>query len=78
MAGILVLTIIAGALTALCTVVWWMMGEHWARRDRRARGPHATEPDPGETRRPAPRVIHRFAAEQPEQRGEKSPPEGIG
>lgn len=57
MAGILVLTIIAGALTALFTVVWWMMGEDWARRDQRARGRHATEHEAPERKHAAPRVI---------------------
>lgn len=58
MAGILVLTIIAGILTALFTVVWWMMGEDWARRDRRARGRHWTEHERVRSDDPdAPRVI---------------------
>jgi hypothetical protein len=52
MAGILVLTVIIGVLTALLTLIWWMMADSWIRKDRRARGRHVTEssrddPEPG-------------------------------
>lgn len=56
MGGILVLTIILGVLTAVFTVLWWMMGEAWVKRDRRARGRHATESDDARAG-PSPRVI---------------------
>jgi len=56
MAGILVLTLVLGVLTAVFTVVWWAMGESWVKKDRRARGRHATERTDG-SKSSQPRVI---------------------
>lgn len=56
MGGILVLTVILGVLTAVFTVLWWMMGEAWVKRDRRARGRHVTEVE-SSGERATPRVI---------------------